>query len=92
VLLVPQVAIQEFQGTHQVYIAGTDGKAHVETVQLGSQVGTNWLVESGLSPGMQVIVDNLLKLRDGSPVSPHQASADTSTAAATAQNNASAGR
>jgi len=88
VLLVPQVAITEFQGLHQVYVAGPDGKAHVATVQLGTQVGTNWLVESGVSPGMLVITDNLLKLREGAPVSPHRAPA----AATTAPANDSAGR
>jgi len=88
VLLVPQVAIQEFQGLHQVYVAGADGKAHVATVQLGTQVGTNWLVEGGVSAGMQVITDNLLKLRDGAPVSPHAAP----MAAPATQATASAGR
>ena len=88
VLLVPQVAITEFQGLHQVYVAGADGKAHVETVQLQTQVGTDWLVDSGVSPGMMVITDNLLKLRDGAPVTPHLAPA----VAPTSQASASAGR
>jgi membrane fusion protein (multidrug efflux system) len=71
-LLVPQAAVQEFQGMQQVYVAGTDGKAHLTTITLGPQVGTNWLVESGLSPGALVITDNLQKLQDGALVSPHQ--------------------
>ena len=79
-LLIPQVAVTEFQGTHQVFIAGADGKAHVTTVQLNTQVGTNWLVDSGVSPGALVITDNLQKLRDGAPVSPHQAPATAATA------------
>jgi membrane fusion protein (multidrug efflux system) len=87
-LLVPQIAIQELQGLHQVYIAGTDGKAHLTTVELGPQVGTNWLVESGVSPGALVITDNLQKLREGAPVSPHRGPAAAPTDAA----NDSAGR
>ena len=74
-LLIPQVAVQELQGLQQIYVAGSDNKAHLTTVALGPQVGTNWLVESGLEPGARVIVDNLQKLRDGAPVSPHQAAA-----------------
>ncbi len=74
-LLLPQVAVQELQGLQQVYVAGDDNKAHLTTVQLGPQVGTNWLVEGGIAPGARVIVDNLQKLRDGAPVSPHQAAA-----------------
>jgi membrane fusion protein, multidrug efflux system len=71
-LLIPQVAVTDFQGQHQVYLAGTDGKAHVANVQLNTQVGENWLVDSGVSAGNLVIVDQLQKLRDGAPVSPHQ--------------------
>jgi membrane fusion protein, multidrug efflux system len=74
-LLIPQVAVFEFQGLHQVYIAGADGKVHVATVNLGAQVGTNWVAESGISAGDKVIVDNLQKLREGAPVSPHAAAA-----------------
>ncbi len=74
-LLIPQVAVIDFQGLHQVYLAGSDGKAHIATVDLGPQVGTNWLVNSGVPAGAKVIVDNLQKLRDGAPISPHAAAA-----------------
>jgi membrane fusion protein, multidrug efflux system len=87
-LLIPQVAVVEFQGQHQIYLAGDDGKAHVATVQLNTQVGTNWLIDSGVSPGARVITDNLQKLRDGAPVSPHQGP----PAAPTQSANNSAGR
>jgi len=86
-LLIPQVAVQEFQGLHQVYVAGSDGKAHVATVQLGAQVGTNWVVESGLGPGALVITDNLQKLGEGAPVKPHQAPAVTAAVTATGPAN-----
>jgi membrane fusion protein (multidrug efflux system) len=87
-LLIPQVSVVEFQGQHQIYLAGNDGKAHVATVQLNTQVGANWLVDSGVSPGALVITDNLQKLRDGAPVSPHQGP----PAAPTQSANNSAGR
>jgi membrane fusion protein, multidrug efflux system len=79
-LLVPQVAVQELQGLQQVYVAGKDSKAHLTTVQLGPQIGTDWLVEGGVAPGAQVIVDNLQKLREGAPVSPHPAPAIVASA------------
>ena len=87
-LLVPQVAIQDLQGLHQVYVAGSDGKAHLATVELGSQIGTNWLVEGGITQGALVITDNLQNLREGAPVSPHRGPA----AAPTDAGNNSAGR
>lgn len=70
VILVPQVAIQELQGTQQAYIVGSDNKVKVVNVTLGPQVGTDWVVEGGLAPGSHVIVDNLQKLREGAPISP----------------------
>jgi membrane fusion protein, multidrug efflux system len=83
-LLIPQVAVQEMQGMQQVYVAGTDDKAHLTTVELGPQVGTSWLVEGGIAPGAQVIVDNLQKLREGAPVNPHPAAATVASASSAA--------
>ena len=74
-LLIPQVAVQELQGLQQVYVAGDDNKAHLTTVELGPQIGANWLVNGGIAPGAKVIVDNLQKLREGAPVNPHPAAA-----------------
>ncbi len=79
-LLVPQVAVQELQGLQQIYVAGNDNKAHLTTIQLGPQVGTNWLVEGGVAPGARVITDNLQKLREGAPVNPHPAPATVASA------------
>ena len=87
-LLIPQVAIQELQGLQQVFVAGSDGKAHLVTVQLGPQVGANWVAKGGIAAGAQVITDNLQKLREGSPVSPHQGS----VVAPVTQTTTSAGR
>jgi membrane fusion protein, multidrug efflux system len=83
VILVPQAAIQELQGTQQAYIVGPDNKVKVVNVTLGPQHGTDWVVESGLPSGSQVIVDNVQKLREGAPVSPHPAQAAPAPAAST---------
>ena len=79
-VLIPQIAVQELQGLHQVFVAGDDNKAHLTTVELGPQIGTNWLVDSGVAPGARVIVDNLQKLREGAPVNPHTAPANVASA------------
>jgi len=82
-LLIPQVAIQELQGLQQAFVAGPDGRAHLVTLQLGPQVGANWLVKGGIAPGARVIVDNLLKLSEGAPVAPHAGPAVAATTDAT---------
>lgn len=69
-VLIPQVAVTEFQGQQQVYTVAADNTVHVNSVKLGPQFGGSWVVEDGLSGGSLVIVDNLQKLREGAPISP----------------------
>jgi len=88
-LQVPQIAVQELQGIEQVYTVGANNRIHVVNVTLGSQDGNNWIVASGLQPGTRVVTDNLQKLREGAPVSPHEvplaaAAGATSTTSSTA--------
>jgi membrane fusion protein (multidrug efflux system) len=72
VILVPQSAIMELQGIQQAFTLTPDHKVHIVTVQLGAQVGNDWIVQGGLAPGSTIIVDNLQKLAEGAPVNPHQ--------------------
>lgn len=82
-VLVPQVAVSEFQGMEQVYTVASNKTVHVNTVTLGPQFGNSWVVESGLSAGSLVITDNLQKLREGEPISPQETRVTASMAPAT---------
>ena len=73
-ILVPQIAVQELQGTKQVYIAGPDNKAHLVNITLGPQVGNDWIITSGLRADQRVITSNVQKLRDGAQISVHEIS------------------
>jgi membrane fusion protein (multidrug efflux system) len=69
-VVIPQVAVTEFQGLEQVYTVAANHTVHVNNVTLGPQIGNSWVVNSGLAGGSLVITDNLQKLREGAPVSP----------------------
>ena len=69
-LLVPQRAVQELQGQHQVFVVGPDNVAQVRPVTLGERVGNLWLVEKGLKPAERVIVEGIQRVRHGMTVSP----------------------
>ncbi len=69
-VLVPQSAVNEFQGQEQVYTVAANNTVHVNNVTLGAQYGNNWVVESGLNGGSLVITDNVQKLREGEPITP----------------------
>ena len=66
-ILVPQTAVQQALGRQFVYVVVGD-TARSRDVQAGSWVGSDWIIEKGLNPGDQVIVDNIQRVRTGSPV------------------------
>jgi membrane fusion protein (multidrug efflux system) len=67
-ILVPQRAVTELQGSYQVAVAGKDNAAHIHRVRLGERIGSQWVIEDGLAPGDQVIVEGLQKVREGTLV------------------------
>lgn len=67
-VLVPQRAVQEIQGTYNVFTVGGDGIAHFTRIQVGPRVGALWQVDSGLKRGDRVIVEGLIRVRDGAAV------------------------
>ncbi|HEY7402686.1 MAG TPA: efflux RND transporter periplasmic adaptor subunit [Candidatus Angelobacter sp.] len=67
-LLVPQRAIIELQGSHQVAVVGDDNKVSIRAVTVAERVGKLWIVTEGLKPGERVVVEGLMKVRDGAPV------------------------
>ena len=75
-LLVPQRAVNEIQGRYQVAVVGPDNKVDLRWVKVGERTGSLWVVEEGLKPGEQVIVEGLQKVKAGMPVTvkPYQES------------------
>lgn len=69
-ILVPQKAVQELQGKHSVYVVGADNKAAYRSIAVTARVGSDWVVEQGLKPGEQVIVEGIGKVKPGVPVKP----------------------
>src|SRR5438132_96986 len=67
-LLVPQRAVIELQGSHQVAVVGSDNKVSIRPVTVGERVGKMWIVTGGLKAGEHVVVEGLMKVRDGSAV------------------------
>jgi len=67
-LLIPQRAVTELQGGHQVAVVGSDDKVSIRPVKVGDRVGNLWIVLEGLKAGERVVVEGLLKVRDGTPV------------------------
>jgi membrane fusion protein (multidrug efflux system) len=81
-IIIPQRAVTELQGSYQVATVNAQGKVHLKTVLVGDQMGNDWLIESGLEPGDQVVAEGTQKVTEGATVDPqpYQAQAATNTA------------
>jgi RND family efflux transporter MFP subunit len=72
-LLTPQGAVAQSQGSYQVAVVGSDHKVSMRTVKPGQTVGTMWVIDEGLKPGEQVVVEGLQRVKDGTLVTPKPA-------------------
>jgi membrane fusion protein (multidrug efflux system) len=68
VFLVPQTAVLQTEKGYFVFTVDKEEKAAIRPVKAGEWVGRDWLILDGLAAGDRVIVDNLLRLRPGTPV------------------------
>jgi membrane fusion protein (multidrug efflux system) len=82
VFLVPQDAVIQTEKGSLVFVVGPDGKATPRPIVPGVWYGTEWEILQGLHAGDRVIVDNLLKVRPGAPVTAVPAAPPTAGASA----------
>jgi RND family efflux transporter MFP subunit len=64
-VLVPQLAVQEQQGSKVVLVVEAGDKVAFRPVSLDERFGDFYLVKSGVKPGERVIVDGVQKVRPG---------------------------
>jgi len=69
-LLVPQRAVTELQGSYQMAVVDGQNKVSIQTVDVGEQFGTEWIIQKGLNPGERVVVEGSEKVRAGMQVNP----------------------
>src|SRR4029453_9511293 len=67
-LLVPQRAVQDVQGIHQVAVVRPDDTIDIRTVKVDVRFGSLWTVSEGLKPGERVVVEGGDRVRAGQKV------------------------
>lgn len=67
VILLPQKAVIKMPVGHVAWVA-VDGKAERRDLVMGEWYGDRWIVERGLGPGEEVIVDGTQGLTPGRPI------------------------
>ncbi len=70
VLLVPQRAVTELQGTFQVAVISEGNKIKIQNVVVGAKQGAYWVIKSGVQNGDRVVTEGTDKMRDGITVNP----------------------
>jgi short subunit dehydrogenase len=78
-LLIPQRAVLDQQGLHQVAVVGADETVDLRTVQVGERVGPLCIVGQGLKPDEQVIVEGIDRVKAGQKVEPTLAQPEQSS-------------
>lgn len=71
VFLVPQPAVLSSEQGKFVFVVNDKNEITPRPVVVGSWLGKDWIILSGLQSGDKVAVDNLIKLRPGAKVAPH---------------------
>ncbi|MES5098008.1 efflux RND transporter periplasmic adaptor subunit [Agrobacterium sp. BA1120] len=70
-ITVPQRSIvRTADGKPQVYVAKEDSTAEARPVELGQAIGSEWVVEKGLTTGEKVVVDGAQKVQPGGKIAP----------------------
>ncbi|MCK9229995.1 MAG: efflux RND transporter periplasmic adaptor subunit [Syntrophales bacterium] len=65
-ILIPQQSVSRNpKGEPFVFIVDEEGKAQLRYVTLDREIGTSWLVRSGLVPDEKVIVEGMLRVTPG---------------------------
>jgi len=69
-LLVPQKAVIDLQGTHQLAVVDGEKIVQIRVVDTGDTVGSQWIIRGGVNPGEHVVVEGVQKVRQGMQVNP----------------------
>jgi len=72
-VLIPQRAVADLQGSYQVAVVDGANKVAMRNVRMGERIGSSWIVEDGVRAGERVVVEGLMKVRNGVVVNPKAA-------------------
>ena len=67
---IPQQAVQELQGLKSVYVVSADDKAESRQIAATHRIGSDWVVDSGLTSGDRVVIEGIGKIKPGATVKP----------------------
>jgi membrane fusion protein (multidrug efflux system) len=79
-IVVPEAAVKELQGSYTVAVVGPDDTVQIRRVEVGPRAGALWAITKGVNVGDRVITEGVQKVSEGGKVT---AKPDPSVGAAT---------
>ena len=64
-IMIPQRCVMEIQGLHSVFVVDANNTIQSRDIQVGSKVGSSWMVTEGLKPGEKVVYEGLQRVKEG---------------------------
>ena len=78
-IVIPSQAIMQGPQGPSVYVVGENNAALAKPIRLGQEVDGGWIVQNGLKSGDRIIVEGVIKVRPGAPVTPMRMSPPPAT-------------
>lgn len=67
-IMIPQKAVLQSQKGMFVFVVNDEKKAEIRPIEPGEWHGNDWIIESGLQQGDEVIIEGVNKIQAGMPV------------------------
>ncbi len=87
-ITVPQQAVMQLQTIYMMAVVTPDNTIDMRQVQVGNQIGSNWIITDGLKAGDKIVVEGMEKVKQGEKVDVKPWVNPNVPAAATTQTNA----
>jgi membrane fusion protein (multidrug efflux system) len=69
-LLIPQRSVTEMQGKYLVAVISSDNKVSIRPVKATEKVGSDWIIEEGLTPQDRIVAEGIQKVKEGLTINP----------------------
>jgi membrane fusion protein (multidrug efflux system) len=64
-IMIPQRCVMEVQGLFSVFVVDSNNTIQTRDIEVGTKIGSSWMITKGLKPGEKVVYEGLQKVKDG---------------------------
>ena len=64
-IMIPQRSVMEIQGLYSVFVVDSNNTIQTRDIEVGTTIGSAWMITKGLEAGEKVVYEGLQKVRDG---------------------------